>query len=121
MEYVVEKSERDCGIYEVYLDPNMEEHMDLKLICNNYSNAQLIVDILNKDLRHDVSKKINVYRVPQYSAKRVNVICVDDVPVCTCRGKLTTSKIIARLSGQDSQLNDERLAKIIDSIREENK
>lgn len=58
--------------------------------------------------------EIKVYRVPQYMSKRVNVICVDGVPVCTARGKKTTSDIIAKLSGYDVEIKDGRVNKLID-------
>lgn len=56
--------------------------------------------------------EIKVYRVPQYMSKRVNVICVDGVPVCTARGKKTTSDIVAKLSGYDIEIKDERIGKL---------
>lgn len=58
--------------------------------------------------------EIKVYRVPQYMSKRVNVICVDGVPVCTARGKKTTSDIVAKLSGYDVEVKDGRISKLID-------
>lgn len=56
--------------------------------------------------------EVTVYRVPQYMSKRVNVICVDGVPVCTARGKKTTSDIVARLSGYDVKTGDGRIDKL---------
>lgn len=56
--------------------------------------------------------EIKVYRVPQYMSKRVNVICVDGVPVCTVRGKKTTGDIIAKLSGYDVEIKDGRIDKL---------
>jgi len=58
--------------------------------------------------------EIKVYRVPQYMSKQANVICVDGIPVCTARGKKTTSDIVAKLSGYDVEINDGRISKIID-------
>ena len=58
--------------------------------------------------------EIKVYRVPQYMSKRVNVICVDGIPVCTARGKKTTSDIVAKLSGYDVGIKDGRISKLID-------
>ena len=58
--------------------------------------------------------EITVYRVPQYMSKRVNVICVDGIPVCTARGKKTTSDIVAKLSGYDVDIGDGRINKLID-------
>ena len=58
--------------------------------------------------------EIKVYRVPQYMSKRVNVICVDGVPVCTVRGKKITNDIVAGLSGYDVEVGDGRISKLID-------
>lgn len=58
--------------------------------------------------------EIKVYRVPQYMSKQVNVICVDGVPVCTARGKKTTSDIVSGLSGYDVEIKDGRVNKLID-------
>lgn len=60
--------------------------------------------------------EIKVYRVPQYMSKRVNVICVDGVPVCTARGKKTTSDIVAKLSGYDVEIGDGRISKLIEKV-----
>lgn len=58
-------------------------------------------------------KKIKVYRVPQYLSKRVNVICVDGIPVCTARGKKITDRIVASLSGYEvDDINDGRISKL---------
>ena len=56
--------------------------------------------------------KVTVYRVPQYMSKKVNVICVDGVPVCTARGNETTSDIVSKLSGYDVMINDGRINKL---------
>ena len=61
--------------------------------------------------------EIKIYRVPQYMSKRVNVICVDGIPVCTVRGKKTTSDIVTKLSGYDVEINDGRISKIIRGIK----
>ena len=56
--------------------------------------------------------KVTVYRVPQYMSKKVNVICIDGVPVCTARGNKTTSDIVSKLSGYDVMINDGRINKL---------
>ena len=56
---------------------------------------------------------IKVYKVPQYMSKKVNVICVDSVPVCTARGNKTTSDIIARLNGYDIEIKDGRIDQLV--------
>lgn len=60
--------------------------------------------------------ELKVYKVPQFMSKSVNVICVDGIPVCTARGKKTTSDIITRLSGYDVAITDGRIRKIADQI-----
>lgn len=60
--------------------------------------------------------EIKVYRVPQYMSKRVNVICVGGIPVCTARGKKTTSDIVAKLSGYDVEIGDGRINKLIEKV-----
>ena len=62
---------------------------------------------------------VKIYRVPQFMSKRVNVICVDGVPVCTVRGKKSTSDIIAKLSGYDVNICDGRINKISNRINKE--
>lgn len=56
--------------------------------------------------------EVTVYRVPQYMSKKVNVICVDGIPVCTARGSKTTSDIVAKLSGYDIDIKDGRINKL---------
>ena len=56
---------------------------------------------------------IKVYKVPQYMSKKVNVICVDGVPVCTARGNKTTSDIIAKLNGYDIEIKDGRIDQLV--------
>lgn len=58
--------------------------------------------------------KITTYRVPQLMSKMITVICVNDKPICTVRGKKSTSDIIARLSGYDVPIIDGRIQRIID-------
>ena len=53
--------------------------------------------------------KVTVYKVPQYMSNKVNVICVDGIPVCTARGNKTTSDIVAKLSGYDIEIKDGRI------------
>lgn len=56
---------------------------------------------------------IKVYRVLQFSAKCVNVICVDDVPLCTVRGRKNTNAIITKLNGYDANITDGRIDRLI--------
>lgn len=56
--------------------------------------------------------EITIYRVPQYMSKKVNVICVDGIPVCTARGGKITSDIIAKLSGYDIEIKDGRINRL---------
>ena len=46
-------------------------------------------------------------------SKKVNVICVDGVPVCTARGNKTTSDIVAKLNGYDIEIKDGRIDRIV--------
>lgn len=56
--------------------------------------------------------KIEVIRVPQYMSKKVNVIMVDGIPICTCRGERTTNNILAILQGYTVELDDKRIERI---------
>lgn len=58
--------------------------------------------------------KVTTFRVPQFSAKRITVVCVDGEPICTVRGNETLSKIISRLNGYDVSSGDKRIDKVID-------
>lgn len=58
--------------------------------------------------------KITTYRVPQLMSKMITVICVNDRPICAVRGKKSTSDILARLSGYDTQICDGRIQRIVD-------
>lgn len=63
---------------------------------------------------------IKVYRVPQFSSKHVNVICVDDVPFCAVRGRKSTSAIITKLNGYDIDIKDGRIDRLIEQkLKEE--
>lgn len=57
---------------------------------------------------------ITTFRVPQFSAKRITVVCVDGEPICTVRGNETLSKIISRLNGYNVSSGDNRIDKLID-------
>lgn len=61
---------------------------------------------------------IKVIRIPQYMSKKVNVIIVNGQPLCTCRGNYTTQLIIAKLQGYDVDVKDERINKLIMSLKE---
>lgn len=61
---------------------------------------------------------IKIYRVPQYSSKMINVICVNEKPICTVRGKKSTSDIISKLSGYDIRVIDGRIEKLINKMKE---
>lgn len=58
------------------------------------------------------SQKVTVFRVPQYMSKHVNVICVNGIPVCTARGKRTTSEIVSKLMGYEVEVSDGRINKL---------
>lgn len=66
------------------------------------------------NFRKEISNmNIKVYRVPQFSAKCVNVICVNDVPLCTVRGQKSTNAIITKLNGYDADITDGRIDRLI--------
>ncbi len=56
---------------------------------------------------------IKVYRVPQFSARRVNVICVNGIPLCTTVGQKSTNAIITKLNGYDIDIIDGRIDRLI--------
>lgn len=62
--------------------------------------------------------KIEIFRVRQYSSKKVSVICVDGKPFCTARGNNTITKIIGRLNGYNTDLTDKALERDIDNYLE---
>lgn len=41
------------------------------------------------------------------------LICVDDVPLCTVRGQKSTNAIITKLNGYDIDITDGRINKLI--------
>jgi len=53
MRYVVDNCVSDYGVYETYYDKQRNAHKNLKLICNSLSNAKLIAEIMNTDLRNE--------------------------------------------------------------------
>jgi len=61
MRYVVDSCVCDYGVYEMYYThPDESYHKDLKLICKSRSNAKLIAEIMNADLRNENWKSENV-------------------------------------------------------------
>lgn len=82
---------------------------------------QIRADAIDDCIQWIVSKfsyidELNVQRirVPQLMSKMITVICVNDKPICTVRGKKSTSDIIARLSGYDAPIIDGRIQRIVD-------
>ena len=63
--------------------------------------------------------KIDVVRVKQYSSKYTNIILINDIPVCSVRGRKSTSSIIAYIQGYDVELNDEKLKKQLEKVCQE--
>lgn len=49
-------------------------------------------------------------------SKKINVICVDGVPICTVRGKKSTSEVIAKLSGCENSISDGRINKVVEEL-----
>lgn len=62
--------------------------------------------------------KITQTRVKQYNSTYKTVISVDGVPVCVTRSNKRASSIISYLSGYDVEINDGKLKKQLNKIRE---
>ena len=59
-------------------------------------------------------------RVKQYNSTYKTVISVDGVPVCITRSNKRASDITTYLSGYDVEINDGKLKKQLDKIRDGN-
>ena len=55
--------------------------------------------------------------VKQYNCTCKTVIAVDGVPACITRGNKRASDIVSYLSGYDVEINDGKLKKQLDKIR----
>lgn len=62
---------------------------------------------------------IKIIKVKQYSSKYVNVILVNNIPICTVRGNKSTSDIIAFLQGYETDIKDGKIKKILELLKEE--
>ena len=62
--------------------------------------------------------KITQTRVKQYNSTYKTVIVVDGVPVCITRSNKRASDIVSYLSGYEVEINDGKLKKQLDKIRE---
>lgn len=58
-------------------------------------------------------------RVKQYNSTYKTVISVDGVPVCITRSNKRASDIMSYLSGYEVEINDGKLKKQLDKIRNE--
>lgn len=56
---------------------------------------------------------IQIVKIPLYNSKRISIIMVDGKPICACRGKQTTAKIITGLQGYPVELHDGRIMREI--------
>ena len=56
-------------------------------------------------------------RVKQYNSTYKTVISVDGIPVCITRSNKRASDIVSYLSGYDVEINDGKLKKQLDKIR----
>lgn len=61
---------------------------------------------------------IKIIKVKQYSSKYVNVILVNNIPICTVRGNKSTSDIIAFLQGYETDIKDGKIKKILELLKE---
>ena len=66
-----------------------------------------------------IMNKIDIIKVKQYSSKYTNIILVDNIPVCSVRGKKSTSNIIAFIQGYDVELQDKKLQKELEKVRQQ--
>jgi len=62
---------------------------------------------------------IKIIKVKQYSSKYVNVILVNNIPICTVRGNKSTSNIIAFLQSYETDIKDGKIKKILELLKEE--
>lgn len=62
---------------------------------------------------------IKIIKVKQYSSKYVNVILVNNIPICTVRGNKSTSDIIAFLQSYETDIKDGKIKKILELLKEE--
>ena len=62
--------------------------------------------------------KLTQTRVKQYNSTYKTVITVDGVPVCITRSNKRASDIVSYLSGYEVEINDGKLKKHLDKIRE---
>ena len=58
-------------------------------------------------------------RVKQYNSTYKTVISVDGVPVCITRSNKRASDIMSYISGYEVEINDGKLKKQLDKIRNE--
>jgi PHD/YefM family antitoxin component YafN of YafNO toxin-antitoxin module len=63
--------------------------------------------------------KITQTRVKQYNSTYKTVVSVDGVPVCITRSNKRASDIMSYLSGYEVEINDGKLKKQLDKIRNE--
>lgn len=62
--------------------------------------------------------KITQTRVKQYNSTYKTVIAVDGVPVCITQSNKRASDIVSYLSGYEVEINDGKLKKQLDKIRD---
>lgn len=62
--------------------------------------------------------KITQTRVKQYNSTYKTVVSVDGAPVCITRSNKRASDIVSYLSGYEVEINDGKLKKQLDKIRE---
>ena len=62
--------------------------------------------------------KITQTRVKQYNSTYKTVISVDGIPVCITRSNKRASDIVSYLSGYEAEINDGKLKKQLDKIKD---
>lgn len=61
---------------------------------------------------------LNTARVKQYNSTYKTVISVDGIPVCITRSNKRASDIVSYLSGYEAEINDGKLKKQLDKIKD---
>lgn len=68
--------------------------------------------------RRVIKLKITQTRVKQYNSTYKTVVAADGVPVCITRSNKRASDTVSYLSGYEVEINDGKLKKRLDKIRD---
>lgn len=64
---------------------------------------------------------VSTIKIKEYNSSWKHIICVDGKPICIVRGNKTLSKCISYLLNGEPVLNDGKIMKILDKVRDERK